>query len=810
MKKYISILFAVLLFAGSCAKYDDTRIKQDLDDVGGILDELEQKAEDLASQMNAVNDLLKSKFITLISTDADGNHVITYMNDDGTTSTVTVATQDDVVTMPIIGIAEDEGEWYWRQTTDNGETWEWIYTDDSKTERYRVGGEMPEVGIDDEGFWTVNGTRLTDKNGNGILANDASNILFRSVTTDEKTGEAVFTLADGSEFRMQMFEALKISFDTPTYTAVPDASTKLKIRYTVEGSLAEGALVDIFTAYNVSASIDTSISTITVSMDGSAAEGNILVMAHSQGSTVLKPLFFTYGSAEIQDPVCNGSTGDIVIEGDLTQFEVSVSASIDYTVSIEEEAQSWLFMDQTRALTTQTYKFTSDAYEDASGAIRSGEIRFANELYDISAAITVKQSPKAPEGTGGGIASAADLMAFAQAVNAGASTTRWENEAGEVVLLNDIDMSAVTEWTPIGGVDGSETNTTDVYKVVNPFKGKFNGQGFAIRNFTYNADMSTGQYGYALFGSIDGATVKDLVLGDPDTEITWTFTGTAVKGTGVASLVVYALNSTVENVTNYYNIDFAGDNSDGEICFAAGIAAAMKNSTLGGSSSKKGCVNNGFVRTGIISNTQNGGSGMQTGGICAFMAKDAGNQIVYCVNYGHVSCPTGRTGGIAGTMMNGNLKNCDNYGLIEDNLAGQPGLNYNNKRMGGLVGGTDDLRTVLTATVESCTNYGNVFSHLGCRTGGFIGHSNVQIIGCVNKGVILSDKSTDHGPGWACGYSGKSTDTWTNVSSCTMGGKVGDFTQYKDNPDSAPDATVDNAFSYKNAEYFDPSINTVN
>lgn len=393
MKKYISILFAVLLFAGSCAKYDDTRIKQDLDDVGGILDELEQKAEDLASQMNAVNDLLKSKFITLISTDADGNYVITYMNDDGTTSTVTVATQDDVVTMPIIGIAEDEGEWYWRQTTDNGETWEWIYTDDSKTERYRVGGEMPEVGIDDEGFWTVNGTRLTDKNGNGILANDASNILFRSVTTDEKTGEAVFTLADGSEFRMQMFEALKISFDTPTYTAVPDASTKLKIRYTVEGSLAEGALVDIFTAYNVSASIDTSISTITVSMDGSAAEGNILVMAHSQGSTVLKPLFFTYGSAEIQDPVCNGSTGDIVIEGDLTQFEVSVSASIDYTVSIEEEAQSWLFMDQTRALTTQTYKFTADAYEDASGAIRSGEIRFANELYDISAAITVKQSP---------------------------------------------------------------------------------------------------------------------------------------------------------------------------------------------------------------------------------------------------------------------------------------------------------------------------------------------------------------------------------------------------------------------------------
>ena len=148
----------------------------------------------------------------------------------------------------------------------------------------------------------------------------------------------------------------------------------MKIRYTVGGSQAEGALVDIFTAYNVDAEIDESISTITVSLKEGAQEGNILVMAHAGGNTILKPLFFTYGTAEIQDPVYNGSTADIVLEGDMTQFEVKVSASIDYEVTVEESASKWLIYNSTRAMTTLTHVFMADYYEDASGALRTGEI----------------------------------------------------------------------------------------------------------------------------------------------------------------------------------------------------------------------------------------------------------------------------------------------------------------------------------------------------------------------------------------------------------------------------------------------------
>ena len=128
--------------------------------------------------------------------------------------------------------------------------------------------------------------------------------------------------------------------------------------------------------------------------------------------------------------------------------------------------------------------------------------------------------------------------------------------------------------------------------------------------------------------------------------------------------------------------------------------------------------------------------------------------------------------------------------------------------MGGLVGGTASA----TVIVEYCTNEGNVYTRLSCRTGGFVGHNAGQIIGCVNKGTILGDVYTEgngtnkHGPGWACGYSAASTATYTNVTGCVRGGSVGSWTTYKDDPTSAPEATNENAFCH-NPGAFNTYIN---
>ena len=60
------------------------------------------------------------------------------------------------------------------------------------------------------------------------------------------------------------------------------------------------------------------------------------------------------------------------------------------------------------------------------------------------------------------------------------------------------------------------------------------------------------------------------------------------------------------------------------------------------------------------------------------------------------------------------------------------GANPGYKRMGGLAGGAS-----ADAAFTSCVNNGDVFSQLGCRTGGFVGHNEAKITKCENKGVIL-------------------------------------------------------------------------
>ena len=66
----------------------------------------------------------------------------------------------------------------------------------------------------------------------------------------------------------------------------------------------------------------------------------------------------------------------------------------------------------------------------------------------------------------GGISSAAELAAFAEAVNAGGDIAAWQDERGEVHLKADIDMSGIKRFARIGN-----------------FEGVFDGEGHAILNW---------------------------------------------------------------------------------------------------------------------------------------------------------------------------------------------------------------------------------------------------------------------------------------------------------------------------------------
>ena len=101
------------------------------------------------------------------------------------------------------------------------------------------------------------------------------------------------------------------------------------------------------------------------------------------------------------------------------------------------------------------------------------------------------------------INTAEDLMNFAKGVNAQDGT-----ESMDVYLEKDIDMSSVSNWTPIGNGTFSGTAVSGA-----AFKGTFYGKNHTIKGLkmVVPADAPAGTT-CGLFGVISGATVKDAVL----------------------------------------------------------------------------------------------------------------------------------------------------------------------------------------------------------------------------------------------------------------------------------------------------------
>ncbi len=115
------------------------------------------------------------------------------------------------------------------------------------------------------------------------------------------------------------------------------------------------------------------------------------------------------------------------------------------------------------------------------------------------------------------IAEVADLLALATLCNN--ALTSGQTAGNTYELVNDLDLSSVDNWTPIGGSGmGSYPSIS--------FKGTFDGKGHTISNLT--CIDNTANYATAgLFGSVMGATIKNLTLKDVNIESTH-FTGAFV------------------------------------------------------------------------------------------------------------------------------------------------------------------------------------------------------------------------------------------------------------------------------------------
>ena len=316
------------------------------------------------------------------------------------------------------------------------------------------------------------------------------------------------------------------------------------------------------------------------------------------------------------------------------------------------------------------------------------------------------------------IRTAAELLDFAKCVNIG-RFKKFVNEEGKVLLGGDIDMSEVSpeNWVPIQGV-------LDEAGMPTGFDGIFDGQGFAIKNWTTSKP---------LFHTIaPTATVSNIVL---DASCALNMPQDCLDGlTGLPSFGFV--------VTHNLGLVSGCVNNADVFCSSPDSAAVSRSCIVGYTAiwaNVRDCINYGNFNIEIgnhVSGTTYIGC---VNGRCASAAEAVGNGLFGCKNYGNltiniIDSNTSKNfyiGGVTGSSNSYTVTSgCENYGNVTFNTP-------NSAALVCLAGVTP----YSAGNISDCINEGNVtFNSTGQIKGtavaGIAAYENGTITNCINKGAI--------------------------------------------------------------------------
>ena len=282
------------------------------------------------------------------------------------------------------------------------------------------------------------------------------------------------------------------------------------------------------------------------------------------------------------------------------------------------------------------------------------------------------------------IKDAADMEWLSDFVNNNNSEVGEEFEAR---LENDIDMSGISGWIPIGA------------ESTNMFRGTFDGAGHTV----YGLDIDSPDADYvALFGVLYNGTIKDLKLENSN-----------LRG---AKFTAGICASNSGNIIGCRTAaDISGSDTVGGIC-------ALNNGTV------QNCSNDGSISA----------EANIAGGVCGYSLEGT---TVFCVNRGEVVCDQ-FAGGIVGYDENGTISSCDNYGGVTarsyaGGICGRTeSRNIYTYSDGRLVYEENDG----SGTIYECTNRGFVSAEFQYAAG-ISSYSCYYIEHCSNMGVISAPEA---------------------------------------------------------------------
>ncbi len=342
------------------------------------------------------------------------------------------------------------------------------------------------------------------------------------------------------------------------------------------------------------------------------------------------------------------------------------------------------------------------------------------------------------------ISTAADLQAFADAVNGG------NDFSGKTITLaNDIDLGGAT-WTPIG--------TSGHY-----FKGEFNGANHTISNFKIDAtvlDTASAQY-FGFFAQLgSGSNVHDLTLSD--VTITVKITAGTEKSTWLGTLAG-RVDGTVTNVT-VRNVTATVSGGGTKTSFVSGLCGYLNLPT----SKVTNCTVESFkIETASPTDIKYFGFGGFAGALSGSGTLNGNTVKKFTVDVKTIANSEIAVGGIASqTQTSGNSIIINNFNVSDLDITVHGAGGTESIRVGGLVGVPGAQTTISNSSVSGKITAKEASANT-TRVGGFMGDL-----------------------GWSSGSNHKITNSSTNVSidagNAIAGGFVGSAAHSNNNNNARP------------------------
>lgn len=739
MKKVLLLLmssFIVTMMGQACKPYDDTDLRDHINDVEKYLSKVEKKVNE---QIETIDKLAGASSIKSVAK-IDGGCCITF--DDNTTSNLVSGANGkdaDDGNAPVIGVKSVAGVLCW---TINGELAKDEAGNNVACQRDEFGA--PKVKYEDEEWY------ITYDDGSHWLHIDKGE--YNATVAFEETEDAYIFIVDGERIPIAKSTSFRLRLQTDKVSI--SSTDVIEIPYVLTGS--DETVHFVFQSENYVGRVDADRQVIIITAPGSLDPGVMVVkvIRNSDGAYAAQYIEIS-GTGEITivtdyfELGCEGGQVEIPIVTDLN-FEVSSNAdwlqhiqtkAVTNRTVVMEAARNTRFVDRTATVTVKS----------VAGHVLTAVVH--QERYDDGVTIGVKGRPYV-------LSSLEDLKTILR-------NNRIKNSdyPVEFVLTADIDMTG-EDWTPL------DLDAT--------FPIHFDGQGHTIYNFSQlQADSSTGFFGF-LVGGVENLTFENanvFAKGQKGGVVAatlgiagWTHTDYQGSLDHPGTMInVHVKNSVVTHEASNYWLGWSGQCGGlvGE-AYVPGTAikrCSVENTTIGGQFCAGGLV--GQVNYGaVVEECLVRNVVVNVSDIVPVAGSDnsSWNNKHWVDPYKLI--PLGKTialgyaGGITGILNEGTIRNCM--------VTGEGGSVYSESAdrqcAGGIVG-----CQVVNSTVEYCWNEAYVGAtadspedNTDRRAGGIVGGTSPWVSGgnvlrnCINWGDV-----TGAAGGGICGYISVPTEGYT-------------------------------------------------